>query len=443
MEIDSHKLILIIGLVMVLMPGSLTIDAPQFSQTCADSTHELPQHSTSLLQTKQASKVASDFYKPDRRKTKLEICYSEVLFAVEFSQRTTNPAERITQEQVKDMLKGCRQSKNSSTSAEGSISESAGHRRLIEHGSNQPDDLLADSEITCTEGYVWIVVTAAYAAPPGPGMLPTKVEPPGPHFKRNMPEGICLQHLKRSGEGSFWEGRRHTILEYLQRYPKVTFVISSDNDVYVNPLTLDDIKSRYQKLVTPTARIVLAVEQSCWFGHICDDVEANTWLSSVRAKGPGLEQLNLFPHSQYMGEADAVKAMLKRSISGVAPEEFDDQARFAEMINETPDQFALDIGETLFLSLARGLVRGGVGMTCNFGGTNSVPCGIPQDPWGECSLSEGLITIKQRVQGTDMQSQAGEFKPLLLHMNGPALYALESGRGCTDVIKSASDGTLM
>merc|ERR1719487_322935 len=113
-----------------------------------------------------------------------------------------------------------------------------------------------------------------------------------------------------------------------------------------------------------------------------------------------------------MGETDAVKAMLKRALAFDFGANFDDQAVLASLVKETPEKFALDAGETLFLSMSRGWVRKTEGWICNFGKDQSETCGPPKKNWGSCELQSKFINVHIQADG-----KATELKPLVIHMN--------------------------
>jgi hypothetical protein len=279
-------------------------------------------------------------------------------------------------------------------------------------------------EVTCTTGVVWILVTEDGA------------EPPPARLADSMPEGICVQFLKSSGGRTFWEGRTITVLSYLNAQPGVELVILTDTDVLVNNLKLTEIKDRFQKLTTPTARVVVSMEQTCWFARPCEEEVANDWLRAVRGNSSGLDDLNYFANSQYMGEADAVKAMLRR---GLEVNPWDDQAALGIMIKENASVFALDHKEMLFASMSRGVTANPEGnWMCNFGGDNSTKCDITTSQWGWCNYTEGRITIT----GGGSKTSLDGVTPLVMHMNGLSPWCLGNGENCREIFRNASGGEL-
>lgn len=276
--------------------------------------------------------------------------------------------------------------------------------------------------LNCTSGDVWIIVADGY-------------HPVPEHIPPNIPDGICFQYLSANSYGDdswFWERRTRTILEYLEQHPNVTFMIMTDTDVYVNPLSMIEVKTRFDQLATEEARIVVGVDQTCWFGYICPFDEANEWLKVVRESGTGQEDIRVFGHSQFMGEAEAVKAMIKRALE-ISPT--DDQRAMNWMIKETPRKFAIDVNETLFLSLSRGFVDGveDAWMVCNFGGNNTTKCGVNTTvPWGSCHVENGFID----VQGGNNWKEGTVLRALSLHTNGPAVANIPFAPGCQEAFDS-------
>jgi len=287
---------------------------------------------------------------------------------------------------------------------------------MVHSGENHTD---IKQEVTCEQGYVWLLVTEG--------------KPPPPHIAKNVPKGMCVQHLQRLGGKTFWEGRTRAVLKYLQEQPRVEFVVLTDTDVYVNPLSLDDVKFRFEKIATPTARVAVSTEQTCWFGHICTEEEANDWLRVVRASNPAGQIIQHFLNSQYMGEAKDVKYMLERELE-IYPE--DDQRALSLLIKEHPDRFALDLDETLFVSMARGMVRlpppEGKYM-CNFGGMETASCGFPEADWGSCDYADGSIKVTH-WNWTGTLRQAKELLPLVIHANGPWRKGIAHGRHCAEAL---------
>jgi len=274
-------------------------------------------------------------------------------------------------------------------------------------------------EETCKEGHVWLSVTES--------------EPTPPHIAKNVPKGMCLQHLQvPSGGKTFWEKRTRAVLKYLQEEPRVEFVVVTDTDVWVNPLSLDDVKSRFDKIATPTARVAVSMEKNCFNHHICRKEEANDWLRTVRASNPAGQIIDLFPNSQYMGEADAVKDMLERELE-ICPG--DDQRAIFLLIKKHPERFALDVGETLFVSMFRGFVHqpGGVCM-CNFGGMDSASCALSASDWGSCDYADGSIKLSTL-------GQAKEVHPLVIHINGGAKASMAHGGHCRELLGNVSART--
>merc|ERR1719252_63593 len=87
----------------------------------------------------------------------------------------------------------------------------------------------------------------------------------------------------------------------------------TDVDVYSNPLSWSEIRNRFEQVATPTARVVISTEETCWFRDQCKPEEAQYWLDIVR-NATGNHKIRKFANSQYMGERPAVIDMLQKML---------------------------------------------------------------------------------------------------------------------------------
>lgn len=265
-----------------------------------------------------------------------------------------------------------------------------------------------ENQVTCHgERDVWLLVLDGE-----PGQV--KV----PHHFAKVP--ICLQVLRASGTGSFWGRRMQAVREYLKLPDAPKFVVVSDNDIVINPLSWSDVRARFERIATPEARVVMGAEQSCFFGHACNMKEAQRWLDTVRS-ATSQPHLTLFPNSQIIGERDAVLSLVSAALK-LCPE--DDQQAYSMLIAQQPTAVALDTDEQIFVSMSRGLVpRHKAKWTCNFGGTNTSKCGLGKERWGACMVNDrGLFQLSRNETWLP--------PPLLVHLNGVADFAARRGNGC-------------
>jgi len=265
----------------------------------------------------------------------------------------------------------------------------------------------AQQNYTCTEGPAWIVVLDE-----GRTLLP--------HFYRNVP--ICLQVLRPSDDAmfeTFWQAKMQAIQDYLVAFPKVSFVVVSDDDVWVNPVPWETVMADFNDIVGSGPRLVAGTEQSCWAGDYCRPQVANGFLARMRHFYPNL---TTFMQSQYMGERGVVLRMI-----GEMPKymdkygSYDDQMAIFVYAQYPPYDVRMDVEEKLFMSMARGMwPEEGARYTCNYGDYITTDC-FPNALWGTCKEKDGWVAV---------YDQKGMKMPLIVHFNGPTRLAMVFGKHC-------------
>jgi hypothetical protein len=221
----------------------------------------------------------------------------------------------------------------------------------------------------------------------------------------------------------------NAVLGYLKSCPKVDFVVVADDDIYVNPFTVDELKSRFKEAAYGNAKVVVSSEQTCWLGRVCEPGEANEWLNTIR-NASGHPEISQFPNSQYAGERQAVIKMLERMVQISS----DDQEAIAMTMKEHPTEIALDYQEKLFMSFDRGLMKHPNGrILCNFGGDKSRRCAWSgfaklRYTWGECKAEGARIFLRDEVPYRKDWNA-----PLMFHLNGPVRKVIWTGKNCTTI----------